>query len=177
MRFRATFATLITLTAVACVPPAPEPTPTPPSPRPAAMATPVTRPTPIPTSTAWIDQPQTPGDWRYAATGGGSVARFGEAASEARFAVECNSASHTVSLLRYGPAGSNAPMIVRTEFGDRSLAASASGDALRASLAATDSTLDAMAFSKGRFAVEVAGATPLYMPSWPEITRVIEDCR
>jgi hypothetical protein len=42
---------------------------------------------------------------------------------------------------------------------------------------ARDPLLDAMAFSKGRFAVEVTGGAPLYVPAYPEVTRVIEDCR
>ena len=33
------------------------------------------------------------------------------------------------------------------------------------------------AFSKGRFAIETPGLATLYVPSYPEITRVIEDCR
>jgi hypothetical protein len=34
-----------------------------------------------------------------------------------------------------------------------------------------------MALSKGRFAVQTLGLPALYIPAWPEITRVIEDCR
>ncbi len=49
--------------------------------------------------------------------------------------------------------------------------------AIAARVAANDPLLDAMAFSKGRFAVEVAGLPTLYVPSYPEVTRVIEDCR
>jgi hypothetical protein len=37
--------------------------------------------------------------------------------------------------------------------------------------------LDAMAYSRGRFVVEVAGLTPSYLPAWPEVARVVEDCR
>ena len=44
-------------------------------------------------------------------------------------------------------------------------------------LAARDGLLDAMAFSRGRFAVETAGLPTLYVPSWTEVSRVIEDCR
>jgi len=33
-----------------------------------------------------------------------------------------------------------------------------------------------MALSKGRFAVETQGLETLYVPAWPEMTRVIEDC-
>ena len=42
---------------------------------------------------------------------------------------------------------------------------------------ARDPLLDAMAFSKARFAVEVPGSPALYVPSYPEVTKVIEDCR
>jgi hypothetical protein len=48
---------------------------------------------------------------------------------------------------------------------------------VRAELAASDPLLDAMAFTKGRFAVETAGQETLYVPAYPEISRVIEDCR
>lgn len=40
-----------------------------------------------------------------------------------------------------------------------------------------DPILDAIAFSRGRFAFEAAGLPTLYLPSWPEVSRVIEDCR
>jgi len=37
--------------------------------------------------------------------------------------------------------------------------------------------LDAMAFSRGRFATAASGAPMLTVPSAPEVTRVVEDCR
>ena len=40
-----------------------------------------------------------------------------------------------------------------------------------------DPMLDAMAFSRGRFVIEAEGLSPVYAPSWPEVSRVIEDCR
>ena len=40
-----------------------------------------------------------------------------------------------------------------------------------------DAVLDAMGFSRGRFVIEVAGLPTLYLPAWPEVGRVIEDCR
>ena len=49
--------------------------------------------------------------------------------------------------------------------------------ALAVTLDARDPLLDAMAFSRGRFAIEVAGQPALYLPSWSEVGRVIEDCR
>lgn len=40
-----------------------------------------------------------------------------------------------------------------------------------------DPILDAMIFSRGRIALEVTGQMPLAIPTWPEISRVVEDCR
>jgi hypothetical protein len=34
-----------------------------------------------------------------------------------------------------------------------------------------------MAFSRGRFLVTVEGGASLVVPAWPELARVIEDCR
>ncbi len=42
---------------------------------------------------------------------------------------------------------------------------------------ARDPILDAMALTKGRFAIEAQGTQTLYIPAWAEVTRVIEDCR
>lgn len=164
-----------------CVPPAPEPTPAPPQSPPLARATPQTQPSRVvlPASTQWMDAPQTSGDWSYGAVDGGSLARFGAGANPV-FGVGCMAASRRVALLRYGAASStDVPMAIRTETADRTLAAQPATDrrGVSGALPARDPILDAMAFSKGRFAVEVAGMPTLYLPSWPEVTRVIEDCR
>jgi hypothetical protein len=126
-----------------------------------------------------MDVPQTPGDWRYVPTSTGGEARFGEAASEARFTLRCVRASGSVELIRNGAFAGDAAMIVRTESASRRLAGVPMMDSsgLRAVLSGSDPLLDAMAFSKGRFAIEAPGAPTLYLPSWPEVTRVIEDCR
>jgi len=34
-----------------------------------------------------------------------------------------------------------------------------------------------MAYSRGKFAIEVMGLEPLIVLAWPEVSRVIEDCR
>jgi hypothetical protein len=49
--------------------------------------------------------------------------------------------------------------------------------ALGAALNAQDPLLDAVAFSRGRFMIETPGQLALYLPSWPELSRAIEDCR
>lgn len=123
--------------------------------------------------------PQTPGDWRYSAAATGSIARFGESASEPLFAIECDRRGRMITLVRTGTFPTDAPVTVHTTTGSRALSAAPAGDgrSLRAALSPSDPTLDAMAFSRGRFAFEVTGAPTLHIPSWPEITRVVEDCR
>lgn len=43
--------------------------------------------------------------------------------------------------------------------------------------AANDALLDAIIFSRGKFLVAAADVPDLMLPPWPEIARVIEDCR
>jgi hypothetical protein len=45
------------------------------------------------------------------------------------------------------------------------------------SIRARDPLLDAIAFSRGRFAVEAEGRGRLILPADPVISRVVEDCR
>lgn len=83
-------------------------------------------------------------------------------------------------LMRAGAATAAVPMAVRTTSTLRPMssdpALSPSGW-LVVAIPARDPLLDAMAFSRGRFTVEVAGLETLYLPAWPELSRVIEDCR
>ncbi|MGX7952123.1 hypothetical protein ACWPM1_06100 [Tsuneonella sp. HG249] len=178
MRFRGTIVAFTMLAVAACTAQAPKPTPKPPVGRP----TPAPTPTPSlpPPSANWMDAAQTSGDWYYRTGGGTTRALFGEAGADARFAITCDPAQRSITLARAGTAAGATQMNIRTEFGDRALGAAPSTNAIPsvdARLAPRDPILDAMAFSKGRFAVEVPGLDPLYLPSWPEVTRVVEDCR
>lgn len=173
------------LALAACVPPAPAPAPAP-------SPTPVVTPTPTPTPSApvavtpafedWMDAPQTPGDWSYVAEAGETLAVFGTGRTPdtVEMIIRCDLASRRVGIARAGSATGRVEMLVRTETQDRTLTASPVSSAaplLVAELPAADSFLDAIAFSKGRFAVETPGTQPVYAPSYPEITRVMEDCR
>lgn len=178
MRFRGLVAVLACTAAAGCSAPAPKPTPVPPVARPAPAPTP-SPPPPAPAAN-WIDNPATAGDWFYRKGNGTSAALFGASGTDARFAITCVLGQRRVTLARAGQANGGSPMTIRTEFGDRALAVMPSSEGLPslvATLAPSDRLLDSIAFSKGRFAVEVAGQPPLYLPTWPEITRVIEDCR
>ena len=71
-------------------------------------------------------------------------------------------------------------MRIRTETADRTLAAqtdSSTVSMITTRLGAADPLLDAIALSRGRFAVDSPGLTQLIIPPWAEVTRVIEDCR
>lgn len=178
MRFRGLIAVLACTAAAGCSAPAPQPTPAPPVARPAPTPTPT--PPPPPPAANWMDNPATAGDWFYRRSTGATAALFGTSGSDARFAITCVLGQRRVTLARAGEARQSVPMTIRTEFADRALTGVPSNDGLPslvATLGSGDPLLDAIAFSKGRFAVEVPGQATLYLPSWPEITRVIEDCR
>lgn len=145
------------------------------SPRPSPPATtapPPSRPAPtmdIP------DAPVTAGDWTWSMEGTRSVARFGGNLLVLRCSKE-----GTIDLLRPAPVAAAASMTITTTNGAREIAsrpASAGETVLAATLSAADPLLDAMAYSRGRFAVAIAGMPTLTVPSWPEIGRVVEDCR
>ena len=153
-----------------CAPRREAPAPAPPPPRPAPVQ-PV-RPPPPPPPLDWQDAAIAPGDWSYRDEGGGSSATFGAGAP--LFVVRCEP-GRQVTLGRTG-AGGNA-LTIRTTESARSVAAAPAGGALVARLNPGDPLLDAMVFSRGRFAVEAAGAPLLVVPTWPEPARVIEDCR
>jgi hypothetical protein len=163
-----------------CVPRAAPPEPAPAAP----IARPMPPPPPPPTVTQpvydnWMDAPRTPGDWTFAEVAGGGIASYGERGSDPVFALRCDRGAGVIHLDRGVSAGGGASILVRTETADHTFAAPPAPDApyLRASVPARSPALDAMAFSKGRFAVSVPGRPTLYLPAWPEVTRVIEDCR
>ncbi|MBX7541809.1 hypothetical protein [Qipengyuania sphaerica] len=172
-------------TVAGCVP-APESTPAPsPAPvqtAPAPVPTPTPTPAPTPHFESWMDAPATPGTWTYKADVEGTTARFGAANSEYRFTIACNPRARSIQMLRFYPGiRADGPMTIRTETTSRTLSATGSGGGgsgeLMASLQARDPLLDAMALTKGRFAVDTPDLPTLYLPAWAEVTRVIEDCR
>lgn len=171
------------LALTACIPPAPQPTPVP-TPSPVAQPAPTPAPPVAPVTAVldnWADNLATPGDWAYSDRTGAPVASFGMPGQSPLFAMQCNRANRSISLGRLSNASDPRTMRIRTETMDRDLRAEpqagSAASILAAVLPASDPFLDAMAFSKGRFAVQVAGEPVLYIPAWPEVTRVIEECR
>lgn len=177
----AAFAPALVLLA-SCVGPAPQRPAGTPAPAPARPAS--SRPAPLPPAQAapasveWQYRAVAPGLWRYRAEAAGAVAIFGAGAGDAQLTVRCDLASRRVSLARSG-TGQGAIM-VRTSNGATRWPASASGGAVAqivAFRAASDPVLDQIAYSRGKFAVEVTGHDMLIVPAWAEVARVIEDCR
>jgi hypothetical protein len=165
-----------------CIPPAND---TPPAPGPEPVATaepepvaPPPPPPPVAPSFAghWMDAPQTAGDWHWRSAGGESFAEFRSAAGNVLVQFNCTSDGEMVlAVANRSPAASG--FQVRTETREALLPTGDREGWLEARMAASDTLLDAIAFSRGRFALEVQGSDALYLPSYPEITRVVEDCR
>ena len=165
----------LSFTLASCVaPPVQVPRPAPPRPAPTS-APPLPAPPPG-ASDDWTDWPVTPGDWRYAAEAGGSTARFGPAAAAPLLTIHCDSATRRILFVR-GDGATGGALTIRTSFGAVQWPATASTTGLVAARAAGDEALDQIAFSRGRFLVETAGAAPLVLPAWAEVTKVVEDCR
>ncbi len=108
----------------------------------------------------WEDAPLTPGDWTYA---------DGRAAFAGDFAMRCDRAAGRVLLERAGASR----LDVSTSAGAQSLPAPGG----TAAAPSRDPFLDAIAFSRGRFAVASPGLPTLIVPAHAEPARVIEDCR
>ncbi|MBO9713178.1 hypothetical protein [Sphingomonas sp.] len=164
--------------AVPAPPPQPAPAPLPP-PRPAPQPAPAPAPTP-PLAADWRDWPATQGTWAYRQDARGSIALFGQVGSDAELTLRCDRERGQLYLARrIAPGTGDARLMIRTTSLARTLDAAAVGDGVyaAATLATRDALLDAIAYSRGRFAVEGGGLAPLAVPAWAEIGRVVEDCR
>jgi hypothetical protein len=118
------------------------------------------------------------GSWLYSQPAGGSEASFLNASALPQLTIRCTRATRRITIAK--PASAAAPFLtVWTSAQTRALPASfnPATQRLSADVAAYDPFLDAIAFSRGRFGVSVSGSTPLVVPAWAEVARVIEDCR
>jgi len=128
----------------------------------------------------WRDWPITVGDWVYRDDQRGSIALFGTPGEGARFLIRCDIARRSIFLSRAGEASGPVNMTVRATAGmKRYNSGNAGGNPpyIATELQVNDEMLDKIAFSRGRFIVEVDGTSPLAIPIYPEFTRVVEDCR
>ena len=101
-------------------------------------------------------------------------------------ALRCDRSRAAVVLQRAGFGSSDVPATITTTSTARRLTAVPAGGAgavrnaaiaFEMAFAARDPLLDAMAFSRGRFMLEMSGSQTLILPAWSEVGRVIEDCR
>jgi hypothetical protein len=118
------------------------------------------------------------GSWGYQALAGGSEARFVDTRGIAQLTIGCNRSTRQVAIARASGTGatalqlwtSNAQRLLPARFDPR-------GMRIVADVPASDALLDALAFSRGRVAVNVVGGSVLVVPAWPEAARIVEDCR
>ncbi len=153
------------------------PAPAPPPPVASAPPSP-----PPPTAKDWRDWPVAPGDWSYRSLGDGSIASFGQPGQPPLLTLRCEQSARRILVARATPLPPDqisGQMIVRTSFGAAGWPIAPTGEQgfAVAARAANDAAFDQIAYSRGRFAIETPGATPLAVPNWAEVSRVIEDCR
>jgi len=160
--------------AVALASCATRPAPAPEPPRPVRPEPRVVPPTPPPPPRIqWQDAPLSPGDWSWDDATGASFGPPGQPG----LVVRCAGAGR-ITIARRGVApATGGNLTIRTSSMARTLPARSGPEGLEASLAASDPLLDAILFSRGRFAVEATMLPVLIVPSWPEPARVVDDCR
>jgi hypothetical protein len=174
MRFK--FSMLIALSALtACsAPPPPPPSPQAPPPKPVVVAP----PPPVKPVGDWTDWPLAAGDWIYRQDERGSIALFGIPNADALVTLRCDRARQRIYLARAGASAGS--IVIRSSSSMKEFAGQPTGGAMpyvATEIMPRDAILDAMIFSRGRIAIDVTGQTPLAIPSWAEIGRVVEDCR
>lgn len=127
------------------------------------------------TATDWANAPLTPGGWVYhrTASNARSRATFGPRGAPL-FEVACTNQGN-IALFRHGATAGS--ITVRTSATMKQLTGNALPAGLSVPVAKDDAILDAMAFSRGRYAIEAPRVAPLVVPAWPELARVVEDCR
>ena len=178
-------------TSVQPLPPPPARRPLPPAPTP--YTPPAYRPQPYtaqpyaapPPGTDWRDVPLPAGDWSWAPRAGGSEARYGKSGTPPIAIMACDRAAGTVRIavptMDAQQTGATRSATITTSTSTNTFVATPQGtDALQTlaiTLPTSNRMLDAMAYSRGRFRIEINGLAPVVLPSWSEVGRVVEDCR
>lgn len=127
----------------------------------------------------WDALPQAEGDWNWrgGAGSGDTYAEFDSADGENLVHLRCEPDNGELVLSLASDNLASDAVTIHTETQSRVLAADAGESSLSTRIDREDDLLDAMAFSRGRIAFEVEGDIAFAVPAYPEITRVIEDCR
>jgi hypothetical protein len=172
--------TLIGFSVASCA--APKAKPAPPV-APPANNTVINTPPPVPPPLIqpaghWLDWPMTEGSWVYRQDERGSIALYGPAGKDAVMTLRCDKRIGRLYLSRRGNVGGT--VTVRTSSTSTTIPVLATGGIpayVAAELKPNDPLLDAMAYSRGRIAMEIPGLLNIAIPVWSEIGRVVEDCR
>ena len=119
-----------------------------------------------------------PGAWSYRSVPAASEAWFIDTSGGIPLTIQCTRATRQVTVARPSSAPA-ASMFIWTSTLQRNLPALFEQPRTRVSaiVAGRDPLLDAIAFSRGRFAVVMPGVPPLVVSPGPEAARVFEDCR
>jgi hypothetical protein len=120
-----------------------------------------------------------PGTWSWSQTAGGSEVTFADASARPQLTIRCTRLSRFVTISRPASAAAAPSLSVWTGTLKRNLPAKFDPATARlsADLTPFDPLLDAIAFSRGRFAIGIAGQPPLVVPAWADVARLVEDCR
>ncbi len=124
-------------------------------------------------SVDWRALQAAPGDWSWRDNGEQSIANF----EAGQFVMTCSPKFAQVTLLRGAPAADGAIFDVWTTHENRRYKSRQGAKATAITIDANDDILDSIALSRGHFGIAVEGSEPMLIPSWSEVTRVIEDCR
>jgi len=162
----------------------------PPAPLPLPVRVPIAGPPtvlpPAAPGADWRDGPLPAGVWTWNPRAEGSTARYAAAGQPPLAILQCDRLAGVVLIAVpwSAPAGDSAAPHAATI-----TASTSSGPAsaeprmidglatLAIALPVANRMLDAMAFSRGRFRVQIGGIPALVLPSWSEVGRVVEDCR
>lgn len=159
------------------------------SPPPPQPATPVVQPKPqpvpiLPADTPdfakWQDWPIAPGDWVYRQDDRGSIALFGPVGQDAIVTLRCDKSRQRVYLSRQGSFTGSRAITMRSSSAMHSWQGAPTGGTpsyIAAEIVPTDKGLEDMAYTRGRIALDVMGFSAIAIPIWPEVSRVIEDCK
>jgi hypothetical protein len=122
--------------------------------------------------------PVSRGSWTYREITGGSEASFVDGTSTTRMIVACGKVTRLVTISRTSTAPA-ANLTFWTSSASRNLAARFDQPSGRVivQLGGSDPLLDALVFSRGRFATMMPGTPALVLPAEPEVAHVVEDCR
>jgi hypothetical protein len=130
---------------------------------------------------SWTDWPITPGNWVYRQDDRGSIALFGLAGRDALVTIRCDTSRGRIYVSRANENGGQAgSLTIRSSTALKQYVAASTGSSpayIAAEIVPTDSILDAVAYTRGRIALEAAGQQAIAIPVWSELPRVIDDCR